>query len=85
MGVVCKVCKKIFTRQSNLNAHLKNIHKEIFNNIISYDFNVFNNKCLEGCNVSFRNVNDLRKHLEHLHNFNVEAEILNFPSLMGMY
>lgn len=83
---MCFICDNIFTSQSNLNRHSKNVHN-ITNIAISYNKSVFNYKCLEElCNHSFRYNLDLIKHLKSKHSFKIEdEEIKTFANLEGIY
>lgn len=80
MAVICDICEKIFNRQQNLNRHKLLVHKIKERNIITYAYDVFSNKCLEGCEISFKFVDDLRNHLKLKHNFEMLCEELNFNS-----
>lgn len=68
MSVICLVCDKIFTKQSNLNRHLQNVHN-LEPKPVSYDNNIWNYKCLEtSCNNSFPRCESLIIHLQTVHN-----------------
>lgn len=81
MVVKCLICNKVFTQQNNLNRHYKNVHKS--ENSVSYNFNVFQNKCLDGCNCSFKTLKELRVHLENVHNLDMNKENLEFKTFEG--
>lgn len=85
MAVMCNICEKVFSTQSNLNQHRYRVHKIKENISISYDFNMFGSKCLEGCNVSFKFISNLRLHLESVHNMDMMSETLHFRCMEGMY
>ncbi|XP_072395518.1 zinc finger transcription factor family protein 17-like [Diabrotica undecimpunctata] len=80
MVVMCKECSKVYSSQSNLNRHLKEIHG-LNAQIIFYDKNVTSFKCLEGCNISFRLRLELVRHLEDCHNFKMEREMYEFSTI----
>ncbi|XP_072394744.1 uncharacterized protein [Diabrotica undecimpunctata] len=84
MVVMCKECSKVYSSQSNLNRHLKEIHG-LNAQIISYDKNMTSIKCLEGCNISFRLRLELVGHLEDCHNFKMEREMYKFSTIEGQY
>ncbi|KAJ8910558.1 hypothetical protein NQ315_008943 [Exocentrus adspersus] len=72
MPVLCFVCEKIFSTQSNLNKHSKKVHKSK-PKIVSYDQSKRDYKCLENeCNSSFRNNIDFINHLSEDHHINIE-------------
>ncbi|XP_050314961.1 uncharacterized protein LOC126749334 [Anthonomus grandis grandis] len=80
MGVVCKYCEKLFSSQSNINKHIKNVHK-LKASAVSYDKAVWNSKCMESaCNSSFQRNEDLVIHLRTEHNMFFETEDLFFTS-----
>ncbi|CAG9772283.1 unnamed protein product [Ceutorhynchus assimilis] len=81
MPVSCLICFKVFSTQSSVNRHLKNVHKQEKNNIISYPYDHFNSKCLEeNCGTSFRFISELRCHLETVHNKTMNKENIFFAS-----
>lgn len=82
MAVICKFCEKIFSTQSNLNKHLRNVHKQEQKNIISYDYNFSNIKCLS-CHCSFRFTCDLRYHLKLVHSQVIDEENMQFANANG--
>lgn len=81
MVVSCSSCSLAFSTQSSLNRHLKSYHN-VLNNIISYDYKVWNSKCNE-CLCSFKFIKDLRNHLIEKHNYQVETVAQEFESLEG--
>lgn len=83
MPVICFLCNKVFTEQRNLNRHVRNIHRRT-PEVISYKSEVYINKCLEGCG-SFKDIKDLRYHLESAHEFNSNKETLSFNCKNGEY
>ncbi|CAH1103846.1 unnamed protein product [Psylliodes chrysocephalus] len=85
MSVICKYCNKLFTLQSNLNRHLKNVHNRTETNIICYEYNIHSNKCLEGCHASFINIMQLRQHFTQAHKIDFEEKTLNFGNIEGVY
>ncbi|XP_018561613.1 uncharacterized protein LOC108903799 [Anoplophora glabripennis] len=78
MSVKCEMCGLIFTQQKNLNRHYKNVHNAT--SILSNNFETFINKCLDGCNCSFKYLKELREHLKISHNFEIIQEIHTFES-----
>lgn len=85
MPVLCFVCDKIFSTQSNLNKHSKRVHKRK-PKIVSYDQSKWNYKCLEsGCNSSFQRCIDLINHLTEDHHINMQSETMTFSSKEGGY
>ncbi|XP_060516773.1 uncharacterized protein LOC132696141 [Cylas formicarius] len=67
MGVCCVECQKTFSCQSNFKRHRKEVHKAEVSPI-EFDKQIANFQCLEGCNISFKKNDDLRKHLSQKHN-----------------
>ncbi|KAH1021709.1 hypothetical protein HUJ04_011193 [Dendroctonus ponderosae] len=84
MGVTCFVCNKIFSRQSNLNRHCREVHG-LEASIVSYDKSVWNYKCLESnCNNSYQKNENLVQHLQRVHNLLFdEPEEIVFTSYSG--
>lgn len=69
MTVMCQVCDKFFSKQSNLNRHRKEVHGLEAINSVSYDNLVWNYKCLEtNCNHSYQRSEGLIQHLQQVHN-----------------
>lgn len=79
MGVVCGICNKLYTTQSSLNRHLNLDHNHSKRNIITYDFELHNAKCLE-CRCSFRYTSLLREHLHNEHNMDMEIMEKDFDN-----
>ncbi|CAG9814036.1 unnamed protein product [Phaedon cochleariae] len=80
MGLKCIICETKFTTRTNLNKHMKNIHK-LKPTTLCYDSDrsKWKNKCLEkGCNNSFRNNTDLINHLSESHDIKIESEEIEF-------
>lgn len=85
MSLSCSICAKNFSSKGNLTKHLKNVHKAEEKRVTSYNFEQFNNKCLEeDCNKSYRFLADLRHHLQQIHSYAIEEEILKFSSEEGI-
>nr|CAH7737448.1 unnamed protein product [Callosobruchus chinensis] len=80
MVVKCSICNQVFAKQFSLNRHKRNIHKQNEINIPSYEKDSYLHKCLEGCELSFRTISDLRSHLSEFHQRAHIAESLEFPS-----
>lgn len=78
----CSECERAFSGRSNFNKHNKNVHKKTVTPTM-YEEDVYTSRCLEGCKVSFRFVNDLRWHLQTAHNIDNEPVIKNFASYQG--
>lgn len=83
MPVVCKHCSTIFSKQSNLNRHLKHVHKIEHVNMISYHYDIFMHKCLNGCEVSFKFNFELRHHLKSVHGMEMEEDVFEFSTKEG--
>lgn len=83
MGVYCFKCDKIFSNQSSLNRHQKEVHKTDASIGFGYDFFAGNFKCLEGCHISFKRNDDLRSHLTHEHDIPQEIFTKLFVSIEG--
>ncbi|XP_069679650.1 uncharacterized protein [Periplaneta americana] len=79
MGVACLLCNKIFSNQTNVNRHKREVHDCREKEVIEYDKDVSVFKCLEGCEVSFKYNSDLRIHLQKKH-INQECEEQEFSS-----
>nr|CAI5845872.1 unnamed protein product [Callosobruchus analis] len=76
----CSICNQVFEKQYSLNRHKKNIHKSNEINIPSYKKDAYLQKCLDGCELSFRTVSDVRSHLSEFYQRAHIAESLEFPS-----
>lgn len=83
MAVTCRHCGKVYSNQSNLNRHLKENHG-LNSEIIAYEKDLKSFKCLEGCDISFRLNSELVDHLQKKHNFKMEQESREFPTIEGM-
>lgn len=83
MGVICLVCSKGFSNQSNLNKHTKKVHN-LKPKTVCYDQLKFMYKCLEkNCNCSFRYNVGLKNHLSEVHNKRIESEEMEFSNKEG--
>lgn len=81
MGVMCTICRKLFSCQSNLNRHTRTAHKAAVK-IAFYELDKYSAKCRE-CNCSYRYVADLREHLEKYHKIDFETVTMFFKSMQG--
>ncbi|XP_057667909.1 uncharacterized protein LOC130900922 [Diorhabda carinulata] len=78
---VCLTCGKKFSCQSNVNKHVKLVHKEPHRQIIGYDLNENSTyQCLEGCEISFKYNQDLIYHLKVVHGIDMEFVELIFST-----
>lgn len=82
MVVNCDTCNKVFSSQKSLNKHLRNIHKQTEKNVHSFEYDMFNQKCLE-CRISFRQISDLRYHLQNFHKVEMMEEQHQFTTKDG--
>ncbi|CAG9858772.1 unnamed protein product [Phyllotreta striolata] len=78
MALKCDICDKTFSSRSSLGRHQREVHE--IDEFRGYSYNNFANKCLEGCKVSFKLVDDLRSHLQTKHNFEMVCTELEFTS-----
>lgn len=85
MGVLCFICEKVFSNQSNINKHMRNVHNKQSPSIIEYEGSVGLFKCLDGCNVSFKCNKDLRNHLQQKHSVYQEILTPTFTSYSGKH
>lgn len=83
MDLICEICGISLSNKQNLIRHIKNIHKILKNNATRFDMNKYKNKCLDGCNCSFKNLKQLREHLRDIHNFKIIKETKSFDSFEG--
>lgn len=84
MPIFCFHCEKLFSNQSNLNRHTREVHHDKNQELtIQYPLEVYLFKCLEGCQVSFRFNKDLRNHLRIKHNLEFDSEKLIFRGKDG--
>lgn len=84
MPIFCNYCEKLFSTQSNLNRHTKEVHPDKNQELtITYPHEVYLFKCLEGCQMSFRFNKDLRNHLSIKHNMEIDYEKLIFGEKDG--
>lgn len=83
MGVMCLICDKFYSNQSNLNKHRKKVHN-LKPKIVSYDKSKYMYKCLEtNCNSSFRYNVGLKVHLTDEHRKQIECEEKEFSNKEG--
>ena len=75
-SAICDICDKIFSRQANLNKHKRSDYK------INLPINR-NIKCLECSLISFRNLKELRTHLQGFHEISTKEEVKEFESISG--
>nr|CAI5820051.1 unnamed protein product [Callosobruchus analis] len=78
MSATCEFCEKIFTLNKNLTRHLREIHGVEQKSSLTYPFETYNDKCYEGCNLSFFTIGQLKDHFLNNHDFTFEEEQLNF-------
>ncbi|KAK2578290.1 hypothetical protein KPH14_007655 [Odynerus spinipes] len=65
MSVFCFHCEKLFSTQSNLNRHIREVHLEENSDLTSsHSYETHNFKCLEGCQISFRQFEDWLSKIE---------------------
>jgi uncharacterized Zn-finger protein len=85
MSVLCNKCNIEYSNQSNLNRHIRNVHK-IQTNPASHDKSVWSYKCLEnGCNNSFQQNKGLIAHLKETHNLKFDCDEIVVKDMNGMY
>lgn len=84
MAVPCQICDKLFSNQSSMKRHLKEVHNsDTFS--VAYD-DKHNYKCMEeGCNTSFIESDQLRQHLKLIHNIDDEGIELEFKCYEGNF
>lgn len=80
-GIVCDLCKKTFKRRSALYYHIRRVHK------LAVEFANRKNKfkCPDSsCSVTFHLANLLRKHIQDVHNVQIEMCVKFFNTYEGM-
>jgi uncharacterized Zn-finger protein len=84
MPVLCNKCNIEYSNQSNLNRHIRNVHK-IQTNPVSYDKSVWSFNCLEnGYSNSFQQSKGLIAHLRETHNLKFECNEIVVKDMNGM-
>lgn len=79
--VYCFYCENVYSKQSNLNRHLKEVHRVRTVSNVDYLYDVASFKCLEGCEISFKHNIDLRNHLKNNHDIGCNLKELEFSTL----
>lgn len=80
MPILLFQCEKMFSSQSSLNHHNREVHGNVKPVVIEHEENMQSYKCLEGCRVSFKGRNYLRHHLNNEHEFSSKEEKIKFET-----
>lgn len=85
MDITCHSCQKSFSKRSNLNRHIREVHN-LSTSAIAYEKEVWNYKCFESnCNTSFQKSKGLIDHLQQKHNKHFEIEEIKLISQDGEF
>lgn len=85
MAVMCHTCEKLFSTQSTLNRHIREVHQKVTEPVSYGRDSKYNSRCMEpNCDNAFTNNKGLMGHLQNIHLMKFETESHFMDNMNGL-